>query len=350
MKTTEARFKHCCGHRFSSLSLIRDPSKIIQIFCKGKKYYTVQHPNFQSSGLSVKLYTFSITSPINGGGIASIYPGWNKATRRPVAIKALKRSSKDALRKMRQEGEILKKFRRACLQYPVKIITQFPGMLILELLKGKDIGEIMLDHPCGLPIQICFQIFLEMCRAVEEIHAMGIIHCDLNLKQFMLTVRGLRLLDFNMSIYEAPQGWYEEDYLVAPEYKGRVFGHPYYIAPEQAIYGNKPEYRSDLFSLGIIFYEMLTGRLPYWARDVLDHMHAHCNQSPIVLGSIIGLNNAQALELQRIIFIALSRYPWERQKNVKEFRCQLENFFTQIGFSIQPITLQDYENFKKQHS
>lgn len=270
-----------------------------------------------------------------------------------VAIKELSgkpkvRLNRGHLLRFKQEAEILELLTRCGSKYPVQFIAfeEAKWQIIMEYLEGKTVEELLLYESLRkMPVEIHARMFLEMCKAVEAIHSAEIIHCDLSESQFMLTEKGIRIFDFGYSIYKAIRGWYEKHQLTAIECRGVVFGNPCYMAPEQA-QREKPGKHSDLFSLAILFYWMLMGRYPYNARYLVEHMAAHINQDPIPLGEIKGLTPAQVMVLQGILFKALAKKPEDRQKNVKEFREQLEAFFIEVGFDTRPITLTEYIKIK----
>ncbi|HEX5661119.1 MAG TPA: protein kinase [Polyangiales bacterium] len=132
--------------------------------------------------------------------------------------------------------------------------------LVMEYLVGQS-----LSHECGkgpMPLTRAVDILEQMCAALARAHDLGVVHRDLKSDNIMLTSRGgrrdfVKILDFGLAALA-------RDPRLAP--KGAVFGTPEYMSPEQAR-GEDATAQSDLYALGILFYEMVTGQLPYRSND-----------------------------------------------------------------------------------
>jgi serine/threonine-protein kinase len=132
--------------------------------------------------------------------------------------------------------------------------------LVMEYLVGQS-----LSHECGkgpMPLTRAVDILEQMCAALARAHDLGVVHRDLKSDNIMLTTRGgrrdfVKILDFGLAALA-------RDPRLAP--KGAVFGTPEYMSPEQAR-GEDATAQSDLYALGILFYEMVTGQLPYRSND-----------------------------------------------------------------------------------
>jgi len=128
--------------------------------------------------------------------------------------------------------------------------------LVMEYLVGVSLATICAKGP--LPISRAVDILEQMCAALTRAHDLGVIHRDLKSDNVMLTVQGgrkdfVKILDFGLAALA-------RDPRLAP--KGAVFGTPEYMSPEQAR-GEDVDGRSDLYALGIVFYEMVTGAVPF---------------------------------------------------------------------------------------
>jgi serine/threonine-protein kinase len=132
--------------------------------------------------------------------------------------------------------------------------------LVMEYLTGTS-----LSHECAkgpLPLPRAVDILEQMCAALARAHDLGVIHRDLKSDNIMLTARGgrrdfVKILDFGLAALA-------RDPRLAP--KGAVFGTPEYMSPEQAR-GEDAHAQSDLYALGILFFEMVTGQLPFRSND-----------------------------------------------------------------------------------
>ena len=132
--------------------------------------------------------------------------------------------------------------------------------LVMEYLLGSSLSSEIAKGP--MPITRAVDVLEQMCAALARAHDLGVVHRDLKSDNIMLTVRGgrqdfVKILDFGLAALA-------RDPRLAP--KGAVFGTPEYMAPEQAR-GEDAQASSDLYALGILFYEMVTGRLPYRSSD-----------------------------------------------------------------------------------
>ena len=132
--------------------------------------------------------------------------------------------------------------------------------LVMEYLLGSSLSSEIAKGP--MPITRAVDVLEQMCAALARAHDLGVVHRDLKSDNIMLTVRGgrqdfVKILDFGLAALA-------RDPRLAP--KGAVFGTPEYMAPEQAR-GEDAQASSDLYALGILFYEMVTGRLPFRSSD-----------------------------------------------------------------------------------
>jgi serine/threonine-protein kinase len=132
--------------------------------------------------------------------------------------------------------------------------------LVMEYLLGSALSAEIAKGP--MPITRAVDVLEQMCAALARAHDLGVVHRDLKSDNIMLTVRGgrqdfVKILDFGLAALA-------RDPRLAP--KGAVFGTPEYMAPEQAR-GEDAQATSDLYALGILFYEMVTGRLPFRSSD-----------------------------------------------------------------------------------
>jgi serine/threonine protein kinase len=129
----------------------------------------------------------------------------------------------------------------------------------MEYVEGRDLHSLLSDGP-PFPLEEKVKIVYQICRALEAAHAEGVVHRDLKPHNIMVEAKGrVVVMDFGIAHSMERAGF---------TMTGALVGTPAYMSPEQA-QGEKIDTRSDLFSLGIIFYELLTGKAPYEAETAM---------------------------------------------------------------------------------
>ncbi|MCU0662195.1 MAG: serine/threonine protein kinase [Myxococcota bacterium] len=198
-----------------------------------------------------------ILEEVGAGGMAVVYKAVQEPLGRTVAIKALKTS-------IASEAQFAERFERearfmASLQQEniinVHDFIKFGGtmFIVMEYVRGVDLYD-LLDKADGLPTEISTIIALQVARALNHAHFRGIIHRDIKPANIMLSHQGeVKLMDFGIA---------HADSLSDLTETGTGLGTPSYMSPEQ-ILGEKLDGRSDVWSLGVVFYQMLTGRKPF---------------------------------------------------------------------------------------
>jgi hypothetical protein len=207
---------------------------------------------------------YRIARRIGVGGMGSVYEAKHAGLGTPVAIKVL-------LPQLAKVPTVADRFRReaqvsATLKSPhviqVTDVDQLPDgrpYLVMELLEGESLQE-HLEKSTTLSREESVDIGLQILLGLECAHALGVVHRDLKPGNVFLDVRGVgrvaKLLDFGVAKVKATP---EFQALTRP---GMVMGTPEYMAPEQAFSADQADARSDLYSVGVMLYEMLSGALP----------------------------------------------------------------------------------------
>src|SRR4051812_14915784 len=204
---------------------------------------------------------FEIRAQLGQGGMGTVYLAHDLSLERPVAIKVLRREladDPDLVSRLMLEARA-----QARLQHPnvvnVYYIGRFEGTpyFAMEYVRGKNLAEIVQEHgPLGW--EQALEYVIQTTRALMEGNRRGIVHRDVKPSNLILAESGspgapplVRVADFGLA---APPGFKEE----------RFVGSPYYASPEQ-LAGRAPDHRSDIYSLGISFHELLTGAPPFQA-------------------------------------------------------------------------------------
>jgi predicted Ser/Thr protein kinase len=200
------------------------------------------------------------------GGMGDVYLARDLALNRRVALKVLPRDvSADTKRRERLhlEGRILQALRHPniCSVYGTGEQNGY-AFIAMEYVPGRTLHD--LSHGVRLPVDRVMSIAIELASALEEARRMGIVHRDLKGTNVMLTPEGeVKILDFGLAKLAAAAEQRLMNTVRASE-PGLVLGTPEYMSPEQAL-GREVDHRSDLFSLGVVLYELLTGQLPFKA-------------------------------------------------------------------------------------
>jgi serine/threonine protein kinase len=149
--------------------------------------------------------------------------------------------------------------------------------LVMELINGASLRGLIEANPKGLEPSQALQIAMEVCRALRYAHSHGVVHRDVKPENIMLTEDGTaKLMDFGLArALDKPRMTRE----------GMMIGTPAYMAPENAL-GKESDARSDIYSLGCVLYEMVSGSPPFRTEDTLKLIYSHIHDTPLPLSRI----------------------------------------------------------------
>jgi eukaryotic-like serine/threonine-protein kinase len=197
--------------------------------------------------------------------------------------------------------------------------------LVMEMLEGETLGE-RLKRDKRLPWRDAARFVKHALLSLGEAHQKGIIHRDLKPDNLFLSrVRGsyvrelCKILDFGIAKRLEP----DAEHIDALETQaGTVFGTPRYMSPEQA-QGAQLDARSDLYSLGVLFYQMLSGRAPFFDDDAVVVMARHIKDEPPLFG-VVAPDVEIPGSIERVLRRALAKSPAERPQSAEEFAAALD--------------------------
>ena len=275
-------------------------------------------------GSGTRLGSYEILSPLGSGGMAEVYRAKDPKLGREIAIKVLPRemASSERLSRFEREAKAV-----AALNHPnivhVYSVEEVEGVhfITMELVQGKTLTELIPNK--GLALNKFFELAIPLADAVSAAHQKGIIHRDLKPDNLMQDEeRRLKILDFGLAkwrpkILEA--GLSELPTLEATG-EGRIVGTVAYMSPEQA-QGKSVDHRSDIFSIGIILYEMATGQHPFTGQTAASVLSSIIKETPL---SVTEVNPALPKSLWRIIRRCLAKDTERRYQSAKEIRNELE--------------------------
>lgn len=301
---------------------------------------------------------YRVHGALGEGGMGSVYRGEHLVIGKELAIKVLK---PEAVR----EPKIMERFlleAKACsrIHHPnVVEVSDFGALpdgapfLVMELVRGQNLAD-EIDGTGALPFHRTVAILRQVCEGLHACHGSGVVHRDLKPENIVLirrTGEDLGFLgDFDPVIRLAGQrdGFYEQvkvvdfgiaqvgDLSAAIDAESQraqvVFGSPYYLSPEQAR-GQPGGPLSDIYSIGVILFEMLTGDVPYGGEDPREVMLNHI-QSPVPRLS----EHAGGLppRLDEIVLRAMAKQPRERFPDVHSFHKELTFCFLDAGLHRVP--------------
>ncbi len=229
-----------------------------------------------------KLGRYSIIEPLGSGGMGVVYRALDEKLERTVALKILAPgtlASDDERHRFHREALALAKLSHSHIA-AVYDVGEQDGLdyIVMELVPGESLAARIRSGP--LSVKDATSITQQIAEALEEAHERGVIHRDLKPANVMITPKGqAKVLDFGLAKLLAPT---ESDQTVSMlETKG-LAGTPLYMSPEQA-HGKQLDTRTDLWSLGCIYYETITGQTPFRGTSSLDVLRAITEQEPAPL-------------------------------------------------------------------
>src|SRR5580704_12918071 len=213
-----------------------------------------------------KLGPYEIQSPLGAGGMGEVYRAKDTLLDRIVAIKVLPShlsSDPELKQRMEREAKAISALQHAniCTLHDVGS-QDGTDYLVMEFLEGQSLAERL--HKGPLPLAQMLRVGREIADALDKAHRGGIIHRDLKPGNVMLTKSGAKLLDFGLAREAAPSATLATLTATSPQQspitqEGTIVGTFQYMSPEQ-VEGKEVDSRSDIFSLGAVLYEMLTGQ------------------------------------------------------------------------------------------
>jgi serine/threonine protein kinase/Tfp pilus assembly protein PilF len=199
----------------------------------------------------LKLGPYEVLSVIGSGGMGKVYRAKDTRLNREVAIKS---SAAQFSQRFEREAKTI-----AALNHPniCQIYDVGPNYLVMELVDGGPI--VSHDRPRPLAADEAVALAVQIAAALEAAHSKGIIHRDLKPANILATGGLVKLLDFGLAKQSGPGSTEEHTQTIGLTQAGMIMGTPAYMSPEQAE-GKSADERSDIFSFGAVFYEMLAGR------------------------------------------------------------------------------------------
>jgi len=207
---------------------------------------------------------FRIEREIGTGGMGTVYLATHLGLERPVAVKIIKREfagDADVADRFLREARTMAKLHHhhAAMIFDAGNLPDGRHFIVMEFVDGETLSQVLASQGRFTPSR-AVEIATQICDVLEEAHRLGIIHRDLKPSNILLGKRGVCVLDFGVAKVLASSA--ESTATHASTGSGQLIGTPRYMSPEQCL-GQRIGARSDLYSLGVLLYEMLAGRPPF---------------------------------------------------------------------------------------
>ncbi|HET7112509.1 MAG TPA: serine/threonine-protein kinase [Pyrinomonadaceae bacterium] len=207
---------------------------------------------------------FRIEREIGTGGMGTVYLATHLGLERPVAVKIIKREfagDADVADRFLREARTMAKLHHphAAMIFDAGNLPDGRHFIVMEFVEGETLSQVLAREGRFTPSR-AVEIATQICEVLEEAHRLGIIHRDLKPSNILLGKRGVCVLDFGVAKVLASSA--ESTATHASTGSGQLVGTPRYMSPEQCL-GQRVGARSDLYSLGVLLYEMLAGRPPF---------------------------------------------------------------------------------------
>ena len=274
---------------------------------------------------------YKVLKLVGSGGMGSVYLAEHEILRKKVALKILhyeQSKRKDTVERFKREAIAASNIG----QDNIVDVTDFGyteegnAYFVMEYVEGRSLADVMKEKHI-LPLEFAVSVASQIAVALYSAHGKGIIHRDLKPENILLTTKDnvypfVKIVDFGISKILQDDVTPDERFRTLTK-SGAIFGTPEYMSPEQAA-GESVEPASDIYSLGVIMYEMLTGRLPFFDDNYMKILHKHQYEFPELPSNI---NPDIQPDVNAIIMKCLEKKPFNRYGTMKLLLNDLKNIY-----------------------
>ena len=297
--------------------------------------------------IGTQVLNFDILEKLGAGGHGEVYRAHDTRLNRPVVIKVLPHELTDNelnLKRFEREAQLISSLDHAniCTVYEFDEVDGL-HLMVMQLIEGRTIREVVNGRP--LKLETAFGIGIQVADALAAIHARNIIHRDIKAANVMVTDEGLvKILDFGLAKFieaiDTKPSTVSQQIQITEE--GSPRGTATYAAPEQAR-GEYVDHRVDIFSTGVLLYEMLTGTWPFHGKNVREVRSALINDEPLPIAERRGEEIPE--RLKSIVSQAMSKSPDARYQSAADLRDELANLLREVstGNSETDALLKEFE-------
>jgi serine/threonine protein kinase/Flp pilus assembly protein TadD len=296
-------------------------------------------PGATDARIGRRLLHYEIVEKLGEGGMGVVYKARDLRLQRFVALKLLPWA--DAANPARRERFLREARAASALSHPhiitVHDIASEDGadFIVMEYVDGQPLDRIIPRR--GLPLRDALGYALQIADAIAAAHNIGLIHRDLKPGNVVVAASGrLRVLDFGLAKLTEPEGAADAETVAPLTAAGVILGTPAYMAPEQAI-GESMDHRADLFSLGVVLYEMVTGVRPFQGANHAAIIHALLTADPQPVSVV---HPGMPAAVDEVINRALAKNPADRYPNAEALMADLRALLTRIDSSVETHVLE----------
>ena len=275
---------------------------------------------------------FRVVRLLGKGGMGTVYEAEHTFIKKRVALKMLRPE-------ITSNPEAVERFRREALATSTighdnivtiddfGILDDGQVYLTMEFLPGAPLNNVLQAEV--LPVPRVLDLILQSCHGLAAAHELNIVHRDMKPENVFLVEKGtkVKILDFGIA---KVTGAGENTNLTKT---GAIFGTPNYMAPEQAL-GKKVDHRADIYAVGIMLYEMLTGRVPFQSESFLAVLTQHVTETPLPPSEVAPDRNVDA-ELEALVMKAIAKKPDDRYADMAAMILDLERAIARLA--AQPV-------------
>jgi predicted Ser/Thr protein kinase len=253
---------------------------------------------------------YRIVGQLGRGGAGIVYKAVDESLNREVAIKTLNPdlANTDVMKRFRAEATILAQLNHPQIATIHELFKSDDDLLmVMEYVRGETLAHLS-ERLGPMPPDGAAYLVDQILSALEHAHRAGIVHRDMKLANVMVTeVGGIKIMDFGIARVRGAEQMTVD---------GRLMGTPAYMPPEQVL-GQDVDGRTDLYAVGVIFYRLLTGALPFTAESALALLQRQILEAPLPLGT---LRPGLPEWCEPIVRRALAKAPTDRFQTAEEFR------------------------------
>ncbi|MFO0614368.1 MAG: serine/threonine-protein kinase [Polyangiaceae bacterium] len=265
---------------------------------------------------------YTVGRELGRGSTSLVHEVTHAASGRRFAMKRPKHVDADSSTRLRREARVLTMLDHPNVVRVVDFVADGPGgpYLVMELLTGELLSD-RIERAGRVALFEAAAIVQQVVSAVGTAHALGILHRDLKLENVLVTQEGVvKVLDFGVAKLGALSGPAQATSQLTQ--RGTALGTPYAMAPEQA-FGEDVDHRSDIWSIGVVLYRILSGRSPVAGQDLLQIMRVLETGAIAPLRAVVPDVPADVAQL---VTSALQRQPRDRPASLQRFRGVLERY------------------------
>lgn len=266
---------------------------------------------------------YQIEREIGRGGMGVVFAALHVDLDQPIAVKILHEYAaydQAAVSRLLREARAAAKIssNHVVRVMDVGALPDGGAYITMELLEGRDLADILRDHG-PLEVTAAVDCMIEACDAVAAAHAAGIIHRDLKPANLFVTQTAdgaslIKVLDFGVSKVLPKSG--QASTTGDLTQTGQIFGSPNYMSPEQLRSATDVDGRTDIWALGVVFYELVSGQLPFGGKSMADVLAAVVRDTPPLLSEVCP---SVPVALAQIIARCFEKEPEGRYANAAEF-------------------------------